>query len=78
MRPGTSFSQDTQLTLKPMAIIINLNYSVSTNFRLELIETSARGIDFSDSGRESQQGGLSEERRRDHGSNLARMSPKVP
>ena len=58
--------------------VLKDSYSLSTNFRLKLIETSARGVDFSDAGRESQQGGLSEERRRDHGSNLARMSPKVP
>ena len=45
---------------------------MSTNFRLELIEPAARWIYFLDSSREGRTG-ASEERTREHGSNLVRV-----
>ena len=49
-----------------------LSYSVTTNFRLELIEPSARGVSIFYFGR----GETSKERRREHGSNLVRLKHK--
>ena len=46
-----------------------LSYSVTTNFRLELIEPSARGVSIFYFGR----GETSKERRREHGKNLVRL-----
>ena len=49
-------------------------YSVSTNFRLELIESSASEIFiFWTHVEREERGGASEERRGEHGSNLARL-----
>ena len=51
-------------------------YSVSNNFRLKLIEPSAREVFIFWTLVEREERGASEERRGEHGSNLARLKQR--